>query len=51
MQAYKDYLQYVLDNGVMTTNRTGINTLACSGYMLKHIISAADTVNSKAIYY
>lgn len=36
MQAYKDYLQYVLDNGVMTANRTGINTLACSGYMLKH---------------
>lgn len=36
MQAYKDYLQYVLDNGVMTANRTGINTLACSGYMLTH---------------
>jgi thymidylate synthase len=36
MKAYKDYLQYVLDNGVMTANRTGINTLACSGYMLKH---------------
>ena len=36
MQAYKDYLQYVLDNGVMTANRTGVNTLACSGYMLKH---------------
>lgn len=36
MQAYKDYLQYVLDNGVMTANRTGINTLACSGYMLRH---------------
>ena len=36
MQIYKDYLQYVLDNGVMTANRTGINTLACSGYMLKH---------------
>ena len=36
MKAYLDYLQYVLDNGVMTTNRTGVNTLACSGYMLKH---------------
>ena len=36
MRAYLDYLQYVLDNGVMTANRTGINTLACSGYMLKH---------------
>lgn len=36
MKAYLDYLQYVLDNGVMTANRTGINTLACSGYMLKH---------------
>lgn len=36
MKAYKDYLQYVLDNGVMTANRTGVNTLACSGYMLKH---------------
>ena len=36
MKAYLDYLQYVLDNGTMTANRTGINTLACSGYMLKH---------------
>jgi thymidylate synthase len=36
MKIYKDYLQYILDNGVMTANRTGINTLACSGYMLKH---------------
>ena len=36
MKAYKDYLQYVLDNGVMTKNRTGVDTLACSGYMLKH---------------
>lgn len=36
MKIYKDYLQHILDNGVMTTNRTGINTLACSGYMLKH---------------
>lgn len=36
MKAYLDYLQYVLDNGVMTSNRTGVNTLACSGYMLKH---------------
>jgi thymidylate synthase len=36
MKVYKDYLQYILDNGVMTANRTGVNTLACSGYMLKH---------------
>ena len=36
MKAYLDYLQHVLDNGVMTANRTGVNTLACSGYMLKH---------------
>ena len=36
MKAYLDYLQYILDNGVMTSNRTGVNTLACSGYMLKH---------------
>lgn len=36
MKVYLDYLQYILDNGVMTANRTGVNTLACSGYMLKH---------------
>jgi len=36
MKAYLDYLQYVLDNGVWTKNRTGIDTLACSGYMLEH---------------
>ena len=36
MKAYLDYLQYVLDNGVWTTNRTGVKTLTCSGYMLKH---------------
>ena len=36
MKAYLDYLQYVLDNGVRTKNRTGIDTIACSGYMLVH---------------
>ena len=36
MKAYLDYLQYVLDNGVLTKNRTGIDTIACSGYMLQH---------------
>lgn len=36
MKAYLDYLQYVLDNGIWTTNRTGVKTLTCSGYMLKH---------------
>jgi len=36
MKAYLDYLQYVLDNGVKTKNRTGIDTIACSGYMLVH---------------
>lgn len=36
MQIYKDYLTYVINNGVMTANRTGINTLTCSGYMLQH---------------
>lgn len=36
MQAYLDYLKYVLDNGIKTKNRTGINTIACSGYMLVH---------------
>ena len=36
MQAYKEYLQYVLDNGVHTPNRTGVDTISCSGYMFKH---------------
>lgn len=36
MRAYLDYLKYVLDNGVWTENRTGVKTLACSGYMLVH---------------
>lgn len=36
MKAYLDYLQYILDNGTWTTNRTGIKTLTCSGYMLVH---------------
>lgn len=36
MKAYLDYLQYILDNGVITHNRTGIDTLTCSGYMLCH---------------
>lgn len=36
MKAYLDYLQYILDNGVITHNRTGIDTLTCSGYMLTH---------------
>ena len=36
MKAYLDYLQYVLSNGVRTKNRTGIDTIACSGYMLVH---------------
>lgn len=36
MQAYLDYLHYVLENGVKTTNRTGVDTISCSGYMLVH---------------
>lgn len=36
MKVYLDYLKYVLDNGIWTKNRTGVNTLACSGYMLVH---------------
>ena len=36
MKAYLEYLWYVLNNGVMTENRTGVNTLTCSGYMLRH---------------
>ena len=36
MKAYLDYLKYVLNNGIWTKNRTGVDTLACSGYMLVH---------------
>ena len=36
MKVYQNYLQYILDNGVWTKNRTGVDTLACSGYMLVH---------------
>lgn len=36
MKAYLDYLQYILDNGIITKNRTGVDTIACSGYMLVH---------------
>lgn len=36
MQAYLNMLQKTLDNGVVTHNRTGIDTLATSGYMFEH---------------
>ena len=36
MKVYQNYLQYILDNGVWTKNRTGVDTLTCSGYMLVH---------------
>ena len=36
MKAYLDYLNYILENGVWTQNRTGVDTLTCSGYMLVH---------------
>lgn len=36
MKAYLDYLNYILENGVWTKNRTGVDTLTCSGYMLVH---------------
>jgi len=36
MKAYLDYLQHILDNGVVCKNRTGIDTIATSGYMLVH---------------
>lgn len=39
MKEYLDYLKYVLDNGVLTKNRTGVDTIACSGYMLSHDMS------------
>lgn len=36
MKNYLDSIKYVLDNGVRTHNRTGIDTFAVSGYMLQH---------------
>lgn len=36
MKVYQEYLQYVLDNAVKTPNRTGVDTISCSGYMFKH---------------
>lgn len=36
MRNYLDMLQHILDNGTWTHNRTGIDTLTCSGMMFEH---------------
>lgn len=35
MQQYRDLVEHVLINGVRQSNRTGIDTLKCNGYMMK----------------
>ena len=35
MQQYRDLVEYVLTNGVRQSNRTGVDTLKCNGYMMK----------------
>jgi thymidylate synthase len=39
VKEYLDMLRYTLENGVKTHNRTGIDTIATSGYMFKHDMS------------
>jgi thymidylate synthase len=39
MKEYLNMLQYVLDNGERESNRTGIDTLAVTGYMYTHDMS------------
>jgi thymidylate synthase len=36
MEAYKNLVRHILDNGTWKDNRTGVRTLAISGYMLQH---------------
>jgi thymidylate synthase len=35
MKQYRDLVEHVLTNGVRQSNRTGVNTLKCNGYMMK----------------
>ena len=39
MQQYRDLVNHVLTNGVRQSNRTGVDTLKCNGYMMKFDMS------------
>lgn len=52
MNAYKNLLQYIVDNGHWQQNRTGVDTLMVPGYMVKFDLREGfPAVTTKQLFY
>jgi|TARA_Y100000310_G_C20645664_1_gene796391 thymidylate synthase len=52
MKEYLDMVKYVLENGVRTPNRTGVDTLSCFGYFYKvDLAKGYPLLTTKKMYF
>lgn len=52
LQSYLNLLQHILENGVKTPDRTGVGTIGCFGYQLRHDLSKGfPLLTTKKIHF